>query len=173
MEFEGFRPRLEKELDLFDEVKAAKRRPRKGGGAAEAAAAGGDTAVKTDESESRAEEGKKDVAVKGAKRVKRDGVEGNEVDEDETEDEENGDGEGEGEDVEEVMDEEHDEDATEEEEVEEDDDEQEETHEDEDVDRVEDLDRGARRRMVDPDAADSDSDDEGPGNQLRGDMGLG
>ncbi|KAL4924362.1 putative CBF/NF-Y family transcription factor [Aspergillus undulatus] len=173
LEFEGFRPRLEKELDMFSEMKAAKRRPRKSGdgdGDAAPAAGGGE-----EQAEGPTGTGpiKKEVAVRGAKRVKRDGA-GNEVVDEEDEDhdmEDEGEGEGDGVEAEE---EEHEEDADATEEEEEDDE-----HEDEgreyDVDRVEDLDRGARaRRMMDPDAGgDTDSDEEGPGSQLRGDLELG
>ncbi|KAL4809604.1 histone-fold-containing protein [Aspergillus unguis] len=168
LEFEGFRPRLEQELDKFTEAKAAKRRPRKSEDAAtteSATAKGAAGAVAEAEGEAQGE--KKEVAVRGAKRVKRDGESGDH-DQDE-EDDEADDGEGD-----EGAEEEHDEDATEEEEEEEDD--EEDAHngrEDEDIDRVEDLDRSASRRMVDPDAADSDSDDDAAGNQLRGDIGLG
>ncbi|KAL2832151.1 histone-fold-containing protein [Aspergillus cavernicola] len=175
LEFDGFRPRLERELDLFTEMKAAKRRGSSkkvdgdGNGVENGAAPEGkDGKVEV----VLGEREEKEVVVRGAKRVKRDegggevGV-GRDVDEDEDGDEDDNDN---GEDGEE---EEHDENETEEEEEEEDDDE--EVVEDDDIDRVEDLDPDARaRRMVDPDDGDdTESDDEGPGSQLRGDLGLG
>ncbi|KAL2872051.1 putative CBF/NF-Y family transcription factor [Aspergillus lucknowensis] len=184
LELEGFRPRLEKELDKFSDLKAAKRRPRKSAenGEGEEEGAKGTNANANTGVGVGAEEGVKEVVMRGAKRVKKGGEAGGDGNgvvgrEDEDEDDVDVDNEHEAEDdVDEK--EEHDEDATEEEE-EEDDDEEEEGGEgdavDEDFDRVEDLDRDARaRRMVDPDAGDdTESDDDGPGNQLRGDQGLG
>ncbi|KAL3434056.1 histone-fold-containing protein [Aspergillus tetrazonus] len=176
LEFEGFRPRLEKELDKFTDLKAAKRKPRKSGD--------GDTKANADagdESKNGVQAAKdgsgdaemKEVVVRGskAKRVKRDGdeeVEMEDQDHDQDPDDEGEDG-GDADEAEEEH--EEDADATEEE----DEEDEEERGEDEDLDRVEDLDRGAQaRRLVDPDAAgDSDSDEEGPGSQLRGDLGLG
>jgi hypothetical protein len=121
----------------------------------------------------------KEVVVRGAKRVKKGdgggsgsgGVGRDEEDEDDDMDE--GEGEGEGE-----VDEHDDADATEEEEDEEVEDEDDEAGDvgDDDIDRVEDLDRDSRsRRLVDPDAGDdTESDDEnGPGSQLRGGLGMG
>ncbi|KAB8220288.1 hypothetical protein BDV33DRAFT_203592 [Aspergillus novoparasiticus] len=160
LEFDGFRSRLEKELDAFTELKAGKRKAKKG-----------DTEVTA------AEGGKGDAASeggasRGAKRVKR--VEGEEAassrpeegdDGDETQDE-----------AEQVDEQEHESEAEEEDEGEEEE-EEEEPGEEEDIDRVEDLDRDSRaRRVMDPDAAgdESDSDDDaGPSSQLRGDLGLG
>ncbi|KAL2817832.1 histone-fold-containing protein [Aspergillus granulosus] len=186
LEFEGFRPRLEKELEKFTDLKAAKRKPRKstdggdqnGDGNAEGKGekeAGGAEETVTKDAEVNPDV--KEVVVRGAKRVKKgDGRNGTggvgREDEDENEDDDMDEGEGEGE--------EHDADAdaTDDEEEEEDEDEDDEAGDrgDDDLDRVEDLDRDTRpRRMVDPDAGDdSDSDDEnGPGSQLRGDLGLG
>ncbi|KAL4865237.1 histone-fold-containing protein [Aspergillus spectabilis] len=172
LELEGFRPRLEKELAVFEAGKAAKRRPRVSKGGGENGDKGADVDADVDKGEGKIGEGeKKEVVVRGVKRVKRGegeiggGGDGDEEEEEDVVDE-----------VDEVDAEEHDEIATEEEDEEEDDDDNdEEASEDDDIDRVEDLDRGSRRRMVDPDAAgdDTESDDEGPGSQLRGDLGLG
>ncbi|KAJ1714493.1 CBF/NF-Y family transcription factor [Aspergillus flavus] len=164
LEFDGFRSRLEKELDAFTELKAGKRKAKKGG--TEVTAAEG---VKG----SAASEGG-GGASRGAKRVKR--VEGEEAassrpeegdDGDETQDE-----------AEQVDEQEHESEAEEDDEgEEEEEEEEEEPGEEEDIDRVEDLDRDSRaRRLMDPDAAgdESDSDDDaGPSSQLRGDLGLG
>ncbi|KAL4941329.1 histone-fold-containing protein [Aspergillus oleicola] len=168
LEFEGFRPRLERELDVFTNNKAAKRRPKKGdAGAGEAGGEAG--GAEQGEGQTVAEPGsgeKKEVVVRGVKRVKMDGNGGEVEVEDEEDQDHDMEDEGEAEEVEE----EHDEDATEEEEEEDEGDD--EAHEDEDIDRVEDLDH--RSRMTDPDAGgDTDSDEEGPGSQLRGDLGLG
>ncbi|KAK6815925.1 hypothetical protein RU639_009237 [Aspergillus parasiticus] len=161
LEFDGFRSRLEKELDAFTELKAGKRKAKKGDAEVTAAEGGKGNAA--------AEGG----ASRGAKRVKR--VEGEEAassrpeegdDGDETQDE-----------AEQVDEQEHESEAEEEDEGEEEEEEEEEPGEEEDIDRVEDLDRDSRaRRVMDPDAAgdESDSDDDaGPSSQLRGDLGLG
>ncbi|GMF80075.1 unnamed protein product [Aspergillus oryzae] len=164
LEFDGFRSRLEKELDAFTELKAGKRKAKKG-----------DTEVTAAEGVkgSAASEGG-GGASRGAKRVKR--VEGEEAassrpeegdDGDETQDE-----------AEQVDEQEHESEAEEDDEgEEEEEEEEEEPGEEEDIDRVEDLDRDSRaRRLMDPDAAgdESDSDDDaGPSSQLRGDLGLG
>ncbi|KAG2415503.1 hypothetical protein HFD88_006694 [Aspergillus terreus] len=164
LEFDAFRPRLEKELDAYTEIKAGKRRAKKPDGAGEGAGA-------TENGAKDAEETVKDTA-RGAKRVKRaedgDGVAGREddvEDGDETQEEP------------EAVDENETEVEEEDGEAEEDEDEAEE-HEEDDIDRVEDLDRDGRaRRPMDPDAAgdetESDEEESGPGSQLRGDLGLG
>ncbi|KAL4752507.1 histone-fold-containing protein [Aspergillus terricola var. indicus] len=177
LEFEGFRPRLEKELDKFTDLKAAKRKPRKSGDGDTKANA--DAGAESKNGVQAATDGSgdaemKEVVVRGAKakRVKRDGDDG-EIEMEDQDHDQDPDDEGEdGGDADE-MEEEHEEDADDTEE--EDEEGEEERGEDEDLDRVEDLDRGAQaRRLVDPDAAgDSDSDEEGPGSQLRGDLGLG
>ncbi|BCS25799.1 putative CBF/NF-Y family transcription factor [Aspergillus puulaauensis] len=169
LELEGFRPRLEKELDKFTDLKAAKRKPRK--------SAEGETKMGENgegEGDGEIQTGaigggeKKEVVVRGVKRVKRDGAGGDDAEEDD----QDKDGEDEVEDAGDGVEEEHDEDATEEEEEEEEEDEEEEAGENDDIDRVEDIDR--ERRMMDPDAGDdTESDDDGPGSQLRGNMGLG
>ncbi|KAL4969126.1 putative CBF/NF-Y family transcription factor [Aspergillus stella-maris] len=161
IEFEGFRPRLERELDAFTESKAAKRRPKKGEAGHGDAAGGAETEKGEGQAGTEGGSGeKKEAVVRGVKRVKRDGN-GADV---EVEDEEDQDHDMEDEQEAEEVEEEHDEDATEEEE-----DEDEEVREDEDIDRVEGLDH-----LMDPDAGgDTDSDEEGPGSQLRGDLGLG
>ncbi|KAL4976800.1 histone-fold-containing protein [Aspergillus desertorum] len=184
LEFEGFRPRLEKELDKFTDIKAAKRKPRKSGDG------DGDTQTNADvgaESKNGVQAAKDcigdaemtEVVVRGAKakRVKRDGVEGKVEMKDKEQDQDQDDDDDGGEDGGNVdeMEEEHEEDADATEEEEDEEDEEEGRGEDEELDRVEDLDRDARaRRFVDPDAAgDSDSDGEEPGSQLQGDLGLG
>ncbi|EYE91175.1 putative CBF/NF-Y family transcription factor [Aspergillus ruber CBS 135680] len=157
LEFRGFRERLEKELDVYTEVKAGKRKKAGPGGAAAAEQKGEE---KMDEEES---------GVRGAKRVKR-------VGEGEPGQTKGDDGEGEGDDDEPEPEEEED---IEEEEAEDDEDDEEEEEEGEeaqedDINLVEDLDRDSHaQRTMDPDAgADSDSDDEEGGSQLRGDMGM-
>ena len=168
LEFDGFRSRLEKELDAFTELKAGKRKAKKGD--AEAAAAEGGKG-------SAASEGGGGAASRGVKRVKR--AEGEEAASSRPEEGDDGD---ETQDEAEQVDEhehEHEEEADEEEEGEEEEEEEEEEEpgDEEDIDRVEDLDRDSRaRRVMDPDAAgdESDSDDDaGPSSQLRGDLGLG
>ncbi|KAI9041630.1 putative CBF/NF-Y family transcription factor [Aspergillus affinis] len=195
LELEGFRPRLEKELDAFTDLKAGKRKSKgnssantnnTGAAAAAAATADGDVDGGVDVGKEGSagvveggNEGPGSASVaRGAKRVKRDGLgNGNGVrgDNDNDEDEE-GDGD-ETQDEPEKVDENETE-VDEEEEEEEDEDEDEVPEEEEDPDRVEDLDRDSRaKRTMDPDAAgddDTESEDEnGPGSQLRGDLGLG
>lgn len=170
LEFDGFRSRLEKELDAFTELKAGKRKAKKGDTAAGAVEAGKSNAAGLESGSGTTARGVKRVkrvegevaeAVAGSSRQEEEGDDGDEtqdeaeqVDEHETEVEEEED-EGEGEEEEE----------------------DEEPGEEEDPDRVEDLDRDSRaRRVMDPDAAgdESDSDDEaGLSSQLRGDLGLG
>ncbi|KAE8360019.1 histone-fold-containing protein [Aspergillus caelatus] len=166
LEFDGFRSRLEKELDAFTELKAGKRKAKKGDAEATAAEGGKGSAA----SEGGA------AASRGVKRVKR--VEGEEAASSRPEEGDDGD---ETQDEAEQVDEhehEHESEAEEEDEGEdEEEEEEEEPGEEEDIDRVEDLDRDSRaRRVMDPDAAgdESDSDDDaGPSSQLRGDLGLG
>ncbi|KAH8425894.1 putative CBF/NF-Y family transcription factor [Aspergillus melleus] len=189
LELEGFRPRLEKELDAFTDLKAGKRKSKGGNtntsnstnntGAAATAAADVDVGIGKDDATSIVEGGEKDAAkeglgasvARGAKRVKRDvngsGVHGDDEDDDgdETQDEP------------EKVDENETE-VEEEDDEEEEDEDEDEVPEEEDPDRVEDLDRDSRaKRTMDPDAAgddDTESEDEnGPGSQLRGDLGLG
>lgn len=178
LELEGFRPRLEKELDAFTDLKAGKRRSKGQGGkegssVPGAGAGGGDAAEIGAEGQDGEKEKEKGASViRGAKRVKRDengngnGVR-DEDDGDETQDE-----------PEKVDENETEVEEEEEEEEEEDEDVDEGIDEEEDPDRVEDLDRDSRaKRTMDPDAAgddDTESDEEnGPGSQLRGDLGLG
>ncbi|KAE8150074.1 histone-fold-containing protein [Aspergillus avenaceus] len=152
LEFDSFRGRLEKELDAFTEAKAGKRRGKKDASAASA------SAVKEDE--------------RGAKRVKRDGLEVRGEEGDESQDEGGDEVEGENE-AEHEHEHEHEHESEEGEEEGEDEEEEGEEVED-DIDRVEDLDRDVSARRMDPDAAESDSEDEaGPSSQLRGDLGLG
>lgn len=145
LEFDSFRSRLEQELEAYTEIKAGKRKAKKDvNGVAAAAADGVDEDV--------------EMADNPAKRVKRDSeggeavqdADGDETQEEEVEEDEEHEGEGEGEDEEEE--------------------DEEQDKGDEDIDRVEDLDGSAR--PMDPDAEETD-DDDGPGSQLRDDLGLG
>ena len=161
LEFDSFRTRLEAELEAYTEIKAGKRKAKKPDADAEAEAGSGangaGSAARDDDDV--------EMVDNPAKRVKRDseggkGVEeeGEGVDGDETQEEE-------------IEDEQDDEDEDgEEDEDEEEGEEEQEKEEQEDPDRVEDLD--GKRRLVDPDAEESE-DDDGPGSQLRDDMGLG
>lgn len=160
IEFDSFRTRLEQELEAFTEIKAGKRKAKKSD-VNGAGTEGTPSAVADAPSAAGARDEDEDVEMvdNPAKRVKRDS-EGNEA---------AGDGGGDG-------------DETQEEEIEEEDEGDEEEHEDdgegdergrneeEDIDRVEDLDQAVR--PTDPDADETD-DDDGPGSQLRDDLGLG
>jgi DNA polymerase epsilon subunit 3 len=144
-------------LEAYTDIKAGKRKPKK-------ADANGSTQDTLGETGTQGDDGDVEMLDNPAKRVKRDG-EGGPVGE------EHGDGdETQEEDVEE---------EEEEEEEEESEDEEEEEHEraprEDDLDHVEDLDRepGARRGPFDPDAEETDEDENGPGSQLRDDLGLG
>ncbi|RLL98285.1 hypothetical protein CFD26_107013 [Aspergillus turcosus] len=164
LEFEGFTPRLEKELEAFSELKAGKRKGKKTGTSADAEAGAGQEAGKVDDGS----------AVREAKRVKRvegvsvpqPGGEEEEDDDDTQEEQEQG-----------VENEEEIEEDEEDEDEDEDDEEDEDETQEEDIDRVEDLDRDSRpRRTMDPDAAgdETESEDEsGPGTQLQSGLGLG
>lgn len=152
LEFDSFRTRLEAELEAYTEIKAGKRKAKKPDADAETEAEAGAGSAGMDEDDD------VEMVDNPAKRVKRDsegvkGVEGDGVDGDETQEEE-------------IEDEQEQEQDDEDEEDEED----EEGAKEEDPDRVEDLD--GERRLVDPDAEESE-DDDGPGSQLRDDMGLG
>lgn len=158
LEFEGFTPRLEKELEAFSEMKAGKRKGKKTGPTTSDEAGAGQEAGKDDEGS----------GVREAKRVKR--VEGVSVPQAGGEEEEEDDDDTQEEQEQGV---ENEEEIDEDEEDEEDEDETQE----EDIDRVEDLDRDSRpRRTMDPDAAgdETESEDEsGPGTQLQSGLGLG
>ena len=152
LELDSFRGRLEQELEAYTEIKAGKRKPKK--------ADANDSAQDAPEA---ATQGDGDIEMldNPAKRMKRDG-EGEsaavpEEDGDETQEEE----------VEEE-DEEEDEDEVE-------DEEQERAPREDELEVVEDLDRepGAKKGPYDPDAEDTDEDDDGPASQLRDDLGLG
>ncbi|OJZ88143.1 hypothetical protein ASPFODRAFT_530770 [Aspergillus luchuensis CBS 106.47] len=137
LEFDGFRTRLEQELEAFTELKAGKRRAKKGDSSSTTTAAAAAAEGVGKDAEEEEEDGDR-----GVKRVKRE-----EEEEEEEEDEE------------------------EEEEQKDDDDEDEEEN---DIDRVEDLDRAKRPMNPDVEGDESDSEEEdGPGSQLRGDLGLG
>ncbi|PYH39944.1 putative CBF/NF-Y family transcription factor [Aspergillus neoniger CBS 115656] len=167
LEFDGFRTRLEQELEAFTELKAGKRRAKKGDTSTTAAAAEG--VGKGGDAEEEEEDG--DRGVKRVKRAeeKKNGIGGGEEEEgDETQEEHEQEQE---QDDEEEEDEEEEEEDDEEEEHKDDDDEDEEEN---DIDRVEDLDRAKRPMNPDVEGDESDSEDEdGPGSQLRGDLGLG
>ncbi|CDM30393.1 transcriptional regulator family: Histone-like TF [Penicillium roqueforti] len=155
LELDSFRGRLEQELEAYMEIKAGKRKPKKAdeNGSTEDALGEGATQADADV----------DMLDNPAKRVKR-GVSVEKAvgptagdDGDETQEED-------------VEEEEEEEDETEEEEEEED-----RTPREDNLEHVEDLDRepGARRGPYDPDAEETDEDEDGPGSQLRDDLGLG
>ncbi|GLA23413.1 transcriptional regulator family: Histone-like TF [Aspergillus niger] len=167
LEFDGFRTRLEQELEAFTELKAGKRRAKKGDSGTTAAAAAAEGVGKSGDAEEEEEDGDRGVKrVKRAEGEKKNGIGagGEEEEGDETQEEHE-------------QEQEQEDEEEEEEEEEEDDEEEEEEHkddEDDDIDRVEDLDRARRPTNPDVEGDDSDSEDEdGPGSQLRGDLGLG
>ncbi|KAJ5482124.1 Histone-fold [Penicillium sp. IBT 31633x] len=160
LELDSFRGRLEQELEAYTDIKAGKRKPRK-------ADANGSTQDTLREGATQVDDGDVEMLDKPAKRVKRDGDgQGNS--------DPVGEGDGDGDETQE-------EDVEEEEEDESEDDEEEEEEEDErgppedDLQYVEDLDRepGARSGPYDPDAEETDEDEDGPGSQLRDNLGLG
>ncbi|KAJ5382934.1 Histone-fold [Penicillium concentricum] len=155
LELDSFRGRLEQELEAYTEIKAGKRKPKKVDANGSTQDASGEGATQGD--------GDAGMLDNPAKRVKRDGEgevavgapagdDGDETQEEDVEEEE-------------------------EEEDESEDDEEEEQHvpREDDLEHVEDLDRepGARRGPFDPDAEETDEDEDGPGSQLRDDLGLG
>lgn len=157
LELDSFRGRLEQELEAYTEIKAGKRKPKKA-----------DTNDSAQEAAHGATQGDGDIEMldNPAKKVKRDG-EGvsnagvpAEDDGDETQEEE----------VEEEEEDEEEEDA-----VDEAGDEGPDAPREDELDVVEDLDRepGARKGPYDPDAEETDEDDDGPGSQLRDNLGLG
>ncbi|GKZ72306.1 hypothetical protein AnigIFM60653_008709 [Aspergillus niger] len=167
LEFDGFRTRLEQELEAFTELKAGKRRAKKGDSGTTTAAAAAEGVGKSGDAEEEEEDGDRGVKrVKRAEGEKKNGIGagGEEEEGDETQEEHE-------------QEQEQEDEEEEEEEEEEDDEEEEEEHkddEDDDIDRVEDLDRARRPTNPDVEGDDSDSEDEdGPGSQLRGDLGLG
>ncbi|PWY81500.1 histone-fold-containing protein [Aspergillus eucalypticola CBS 122712] len=170
LEFDGFRTRLEQELEAFTELKAGKRRAKKGDSSSTTTAAAAEGVGKGGDAEEEEEDG--DRGVKRVKRAeeKKNGIGGGEEEEgDETQEEHEQEQEQDDEEEEEEEEEEEDE----EEEEQKDDDEEEEENEN-DIDRVEDLDRAKRPMNPDVEGDESDSEDEdGPGSQLRGDLGLG
>ncbi|CAG8362411.1 unnamed protein product [Penicillium salamii] len=149
LELDSFRGRLEQELEAYTEIKAGKRKPKKA-----------DENGSTQDATGTTEDGDVEMVDNPAKKVKRDGedqpsVEAGEDDGEETQDDE----------------------VEEEEEEEEEDGEEEDVdhgHREDDLEVVEDLDRepGVRKGPFDPDAEDTDEDD-GPGSQLRENLGLG
>lgn len=163
LEFEAFRPRLEKELEAFTEMKVGKRKGRKSG-AGVGDEAGAVQKTQVDDEESAVREVKRVKRVEGGSSSAQEGHEEEEDDDDTQEEQEPG--------------LENEEEAEEDEEEDEDDGEEEDEDEtqEEDIDRVEDLDRDSRpRRTMDPDAADdTESENEsGPGTQLQSGLGLG
>ncbi|KAJ5329441.1 Histone-fold [Penicillium brevicompactum] len=154
LELDSFRGRLEQELEAYTEIKAGKRKPKK----ADANGSAPDAADGTIEAD-----GDVEMLDNPAKKVKRDeegqtsAPAGGEEDGDETQEDE----------------------AEEEEEEEEDEEAEEEEHDhgprEDDLEVVEDLDRepGAKKGPYDPDAEDTDEDDDGPGSQLRENLGVG
>lgn len=170
LEFDGFRTRLEQELEAFTELKAGKRRAKKGDSSSSTTAAAAEGVGKGGDAEEEEEDGDRGVKrVKRAAEEKKNGIGGGEEEEgDETQEEHEQEQE---QDDEEEEDEEEEEEDDEEEEHKDDDDEDEDEN---DIDRVEDLDRAKRPMNPDLEGDESDSEDEdGPGSQLRGDLGLG
>ncbi|CAG8129267.1 unnamed protein product [Penicillium salamii] len=149
LELDSFRGRLEQELEAYTEIKAGKRKPKKA-----------DENGSTQDATGTTEDGDVEMVDNPAKKVKRDGEDQPSVEA----------GEDDGEETQE------DEDEDEEEEEEEDGEEEDvdHGHREDDLEVVEDLDRepGVRKGPFDPDAEDTDEDD-GPGSQLRENLGLG
>lgn len=154
LELDSFRGRLEQELEAYTDIKAGKCKPKK--------ADANDSAQDATEGTTQGD-GDIEMLDNPAKKVKRDGegisnagVPGE--DDDETQDEE----------VEEE--EEEEEDAADEA-----GDEGPDAPREDNLDVVEDLDRepGVRKGPYDPDAEETDEDDDGPGSQLRDNLGLG
>jgi DNA polymerase epsilon subunit 3 len=154
LELDSFRGRLEQELEAYTEIKAGKRKPKKADENGSTQDALGEGATQGD--------GDVDMVDNPAKKVKRDedvevavgppaGDDGDETQEEDVEEEE------------------------EEEEESEDDEEEEHAPREDDLEHVEDLDRepGAKKGPYDPDAEETDEDEDGPGGQLRDDLGLG
>lgn len=160
IEFDSFRPRLEKELQAHTDLKVGKRKGKKG--AADAAANGtGTTSTMTNAQEAEVEEEEETVhdvkRVKRAKDVEDTEVGGDADDDDETQ-------EAQEDDVDEDEEEEEDDDDEEGDEEEEEEGDGHNIDMDADIDRVEDLDADSRSRkstksVMDPDGADDSSDD--------------
>ncbi|KAL1853076.1 hypothetical protein Plec18167_005734 [Paecilomyces lecythidis] len=179
LEFDSFRPHIERELAMHTDLANSKRNAKKANSEQTGSQQTQEqTEGVADEASKECKEKEKEkdtVPARGTKRVKRDGnTEGKPSIEDD-------DGTEEEEEEEEEEHDEEDDDETQEEEQEEDEDEEDEEEETQnDNERVEDLDADSsrRRRMPNPDAADSDAGsesdyDDGPGAQLRENMGLG
>ena len=154
LELDSFRGRLEQELEAYMEIKAGKRKPKKADENDSAQEALGEGATQADADV--------DMLDNPAKRVKRGSSVEKEV------------GPSAGDDGDETQEEDVEEEEEEEDETEEDEEEDRAPRED-DLEHVEDLDRepGARRGPYDPDAEETDEDEDGPGSQLRDDLGLG
>lgn len=148
LEFDSFRARLEQELEAYTEIKAGKRKAKKSDASGDAPA--GEPA--------KGDDGDVEMTDNPAKKMKR---------EDEGEVAAGGDGDGDGDETQEEVEEEE----GDEEEGEDEEEEHEEKRVEDDIDRVEDLDGGTR--PMDPDADETDDDDDGPGSQLHNDLGLG
>ncbi|GLB06048.1 hypothetical protein AtubIFM57258_001344 [Aspergillus tubingensis] len=170
LEFDGFRTRLEQELEAFTELKAGKRRAKKGDNSSTTAAAA-EGVGKGGDAEEEEEDGDRGVKrVKRAAEEKKNGIGGGGEEEEGDETQEEHEQEQEQDDEEEEEEEEEEEDEEEEEHKDDDDEDEDEN----DIDRVEDLDRAKRPMNPDVEGDESDSEDEdGPGSQLRGDLGLG
>jgi DNA polymerase epsilon subunit 3 len=192
LEFDSFRPRLERELEAHTEAVAGKKRAtkeKKAAATAKPAETDADAVTKVAEVAG-VDDDDETTTTRDVKRVKRDGDGNNDVpttrmkEADETEDEEPDEDE-----TEEAEEEEEDEEEEDEDEDQEDDDDDEEEDDGEghdtaaadndNVDRVEDLDADSSRRnpgLDDDDDDDDDSDDyddDGPAAQLRQNLGLG
>ncbi|CAG7936659.1 unnamed protein product [Penicillium nalgiovense] len=155
LELDSFRGRLEQELEAYTEIKAGKRKPKKVDENGSTQDALGDGATQGD--------GDVDMLDNPAKKVKRDG------------DVEVAVGPPAGDDGDETQEEDVEEEEEEEVESEDDDEEEEHAPREDDLEHVEDLDRepGAKRGPYDPDAEETDEDEDGPGSQLRDNLGLG
>jgi hypothetical protein len=156
LELDSFRGRLEQELEAYTEIKAGKRKPKKtdANGSAQDVPEGATQ-----------DDGDVEMLDNPAKKVKRDGEGESHVsvpgedDGDETQEEE--------------AEEEEEEEEEEDDEVE--DEGLEHAPREDDLEVVEDLDRepGVKKGPYDPDAEETDEDDDGPASQLRDNLGLG
>ncbi|KAJ9483149.1 hypothetical protein VN97_g10263 [Penicillium thymicola] len=155
LELDSFRGRLEQELEAYTEIKAGKRKPKKIDENGSTQDALGEGATQAD--------GDVETLDNPAKRVKRDGEVEVAV------------GPPAGDDGDETQEEDVEEEEEEDDESEDDEEEEEHAPREDNLEHVEDLDRdpGAKRGPYDPDAEETDEDEDGPGSQLRDNLGLG
>ncbi|KAJ5767092.1 Histone-fold [Penicillium nucicola] len=169
LELDSFRGRLEQELEAYTDIKAGKRKPKKTENGAVPGSEADVSGIAVGDGDG---DGDVEMTDNPAKRMKRDeeggaapGVDagaGTGADAgDETQEEE--------------LEEEDEEDEEDEEEEEEEGEGEARPRPEDDLEVVEDLDRepGARKGPFDPDAEDTDEDEDGPGSQLRDNLGLG